>query len=100
MGPGIQAPVVSATPALLFVQWLDTQTPRPWGYLAAETLRTAYVVDWKSEGHVIAGRSPDGCAGRIAAAFLADPGRAPDARCAQGAYYTLTFVPPDRVLAP
>ena len=95
VGPSIQDPVVSDTPALLFIEWLDTQTPRTWGRLAAESLSNSHVVDWRSEGHVIAKRSPDGCAGSIAAAFVADPSTAPDASCASGPAYTLKFIGPD-----
>ena len=40
---------------------------------------------------MIASRSPDGCAGAIAAAFLDDPMTRPDVSCAQDDYYRVPF---------
>ena len=88
-------PVVSDIPALLFVEAMDIQTPRSLGLKTRETLKSSFLVEWNSEGHVIAARSPDGCAGDIAAAFLANRTREPDSTCARGSYYQLHFLMPD-----
>jgi hypothetical protein len=46
-------------------------------------------------GHVAAGHDTFGCVGDIAAAFLDNPQRKPDSRCAQNEQYKLTFVLPE-----
>ncbi|GAA4219959.1 pimeloyl-ACP methyl ester carboxylesterase [Sagittula marina] len=87
----ITAPVQSDTPVLIFSEGMDSQTPVTQGELVAETLPNSILHVWSSEGHVIASRSPDGCAGAIAAAFLDDPMTRPDVSCAQDDYYRIPF---------
>jgi hypothetical protein len=87
----MMSPVESDTPALLFLEGLDTHTAYPFGLVAAETLPNSHIVTWPSEGHVMAARSVDGCAGAIAATFLDDPAREPNIGCSQADYYTLPF---------
>ncbi|MBF9031028.1 alpha/beta fold hydrolase [Rhodobacterales bacterium HKCCE3408] len=85
------SPVVSDTPSLIFSQGLDTQTPVSFGRTTAETLANSFFLEWPSEGHVIAARSLDGCAGDIAAAFLDDPARQPSFDCAMTPRYSVPF---------
>ncbi|PZX13650.1 TAP-like protein [Palleronia aestuarii] len=87
----ITAPVESDVPVLIFSQGMDSQTPVTQGKLVAETLPNSIVHVWPSEGHVIASRSPDGCAGAIAAAFLDDPMSRPDFSCSEDDYYRVPF---------
>lgn len=96
----IMDPTVSDVPALLFVSALDIQTPRSQGLQVRETLKNSFLVEWNSEGHVIANRSMDGCAGAIAAAFLDQPTKAPDATCASGEYYQIPFLLPGQTWPP
>jgi len=93
-------PVVSDIPALLYLEGLDIQTPRAWGRLTAQGLRNSFVVEWETEGHVVGHRSPDGCAGDIAVAFLNDPRRQPNIACSRAERYRLRFVLPDEVWSP
>jgi hypothetical protein len=44
---------------------------------------------------VVSGKDYHGCAGDIAAAFLDNPVREPNASCAQGEDYRLKFVLPE-----
>ncbi|WP_417700787.1 alpha/beta fold hydrolase [Pseudophaeobacter sp.] len=87
----ITAPVESDAPVLIFSQGMDSQTPVTQGPLVAETLPNSILHVWPSEGHVIASRSPDGCAGAIAAAFLDDPMSVPDFSCSDDDYYRVPF---------
>ena len=87
----ITAPVQSDVPVLIFSEGMDSQTPVTQGSIVAETLPNSILHIWPSEGHVIASRSPDGCAGAIAAAFLDDPMTRPDVSCAQDDYYRVPF---------
>jgi pimeloyl-ACP methyl ester carboxylesterase len=87
----ITAPVESDAPVLIFSQGMDSQTPVTQGALVAETLPNSILHVWPSEGHVIASRSPDGCAGAIAAAFLDDPMSRPDFSCSSDDYYRIPF---------
>lgn len=87
----IMSPVVSDKPVLIFQEGLDSQTPFTGGAFTLETLENGFLVAWPSEGHVIASRSPDGCAGAIAAAFYDRPSRIPDITCASDPYYTIPF---------
>ena len=83
--------VESDLPTLIFQQGLDTQTPFFMGLEVAEFLSNSTLVEWPSEGHVIAARSPDGCAGDIAAAFLDTPSDPPNTTCSTGSYYQIPF---------
>lgn len=83
--------VESDTPALIFQEGLDTQTPLFMGEEVAALLPNSIFLEWPSEGHVIAARSPDGCAGDIAAAFFDAPTVAPDMSCASAPYYHVPF---------
>lgn len=83
--------VESDLPTLIFQQGLDTQTPLFMGYEVAEKLSNSTLVEWPSEGHVIAARSLDGCAGDIAAAFFDVPSETPNTSCSTGPYYTVPF---------
>tara|TARA_R100000322_G_scaffold170365_1_gene145381 strand:+ start:13587 stop:14720 length:1134 start_codon:yes stop_codon:yes gene_type:complete len=87
----MMSPVDSDTPALLFLEGLDTHTAYPFGLVAARTLPNSHNVTWPSEGHVMAARSVNGCDGAIAATFLDDPSREPDIGCSQADYDTLPF---------
>lgn len=87
----ITAPVESDAPVLIFSQGMDSQTPVTQGPLVAETLPNSILHVWPSEGHVIASRSPDGCAGAIAASFLDDPMSTPDFSCSEDDYYRVPF---------
>lgn len=87
----ITAPVESDAPVLIFSQGIDSQTPVTQGTLVAETLPNSILHVWPSEGHVIASRSPDGCAGAIAAAFLDDPMSTLDFSCSNDDYYRVPF---------
>jgi len=87
----MMSPVVSDIPALIFQEALDSQTSLSLGYKALETLENGFLLEWPSEGHVIVGRSPDGCAGAIAAAFLDRPSREPDYSCSKAPYYTIRW---------
>jgi len=93
-------PVVSDIPALLYLEGLDIDTPRAWGLLTAKGLRNSFVVEWETEGHVVGHRSPDGCAGDIAAAFLNDPRRQPNISCSRAERYRLRFVLPNEEWSP
>ncbi len=87
----MMSPVVSDIPSLIFQEELDTQTPLSLGRKTLETLENGFLLEWLSEGHVIAARSADGCAGAIAAAFLDRPAVQPDFTCASAPYYTLNW---------
>ncbi|QJF51622.1 alpha/beta fold hydrolase [Roseobacter ponti] len=87
----MMSPVVSDKPALIFQEALDSQTNLSLGYKALETLANGVLLEWGSEGHVITGRSPDGCAGAIAAAFLDRPSSPPDFSCSKAPYYKIPW---------
>ena len=87
----ITAPVESDAPVLIFSEGMDSQTPVSQGALVADTLPNSILHVWPSEGHVIASRSPDGCAGDIAAAFIDDPKSRPDFGCSTDDYYRIPF---------
>jgi pimeloyl-ACP methyl ester carboxylesterase len=90
----VMEPVVSDTPALLYLEQLDIQTPVTWGRGVAETLSNSFTVEWRNMGHIAATHDDKGCAGTIAAAFLADPATQPDISCSQTDDYRLIFVLP------
>lgn len=72
--PDEVAPVVSDVPTLLVAGEMDPLTPPAWARLASETLSRSRVVEIRGGGHTpIQDWSGDGCAMRVAAAFLADP---------------------------
>jgi pimeloyl-ACP methyl ester carboxylesterase len=87
----ITAPVQSDAPVLIFSEGMDSQTPVTQGALVAATLPNSILHIWPSEGHVIASRSQDACAGAIAAAFLDDPMSMPDVSCSEDDYYRIPF---------
>ena len=87
----MMSPVESDIPTLIFQSALDTQTPLSLGRRALETLANGQLIEWGSEGHVVAGHSPDGCAGAIAASFIEAPMQAPDAGCASSDPYRIPF---------
>ena len=91
----VAAPVMSDIPTLVFQEALDVQTPLSWAQDILATLNTGYYVEWPNAGHVVAGKDYHGCAGDIAAAFLDNPTREPNASCAQGEDYMLKFVLPE-----
>ena len=86
---------MSDIPTLVFQSALDVQTPLSWAQDILKTLKTGYYVEWSNLGHVVSGRDPQGCSGDIAAAFLDNPAREPNASCAQGEDYVLKFVLPE-----
>lgn len=90
-GTNFMSPVESDIPVLIYAQGIDTQTPLPNGALVQETLPNSFLLEWLSEGHVIAARSLDGCAGDIAASFLDAPATRPDMSCAEAEAYTIPF---------
>ena len=91
----VAAPVMSDIPTLVFQQALDVQTPLSWAQDILKTLQTGYYVEWPNMGHVAAGHDYLGCSGDIAAAFLDNPAQAPNASCAEGSEYKLSFVLPE-----
>jgi len=91
----VAAPVMSDIPTLLFQSALDVQTPLSWGQAILATLNKGYYVEWPNMGHIATGKDYHGCAGDIAAAFLDNPAREPDASCAQESDYMLKFVLPE-----
>jgi hypothetical protein len=91
----VSEPVMSDIPTLVFQQALDIQTPVSWAQDILQNLNTGYYVEWPNIGHIAIGHDMLGCAGDIAAAFLDNPERAPDSRCAQTEDYTLKFVLPE-----
>ena len=91
----VAAPVMSDIPTLVFQQALDVQTPLSWAQDILATLNTGYYVEWPNMGHVAAGHDYLGCSGDIAAAFLDNPAREPNASCAEGSDYKLKFVLPE-----
>ena len=91
----VAAPVMSDIPTLVFQSALDVQTPLSWAQAILATLNTGYYVEWPNMGHIATGKDYHGCAGDIAAAFLDNPAREPDASCAQESDYMLKFVLPE-----
>ena len=84
--------VRSDIPTLVFQQGLDTQTPASFGRIAARGLVNHFYVEWPTEGHVIAARSLDGCAGDIAASFFDNPRSQPNSQCSvEGEQYRIPF---------
>ena len=77
--PQVNAPVVSAIPALLLSGNLDPITPPAYAEQARETLSAAYSYVLPHVGHGIL-RS-DRCAVRIATSFIAEPLKEPDSSC-------------------
>ncbi len=73
------SPVISDVPTLILAGAYDTATPPSWGYLAAETLSTAYVFTFPGMGHSVLTADP--CPIEIVDRFLADPLTEPDASC-------------------
>jgi hypothetical protein len=86
---------MSDIPALIFQQALDVQTPLSWAQDILANVSTGYYVEWPNIGHVAAGHDYRGCSGDIAAAFLDNPAREPNSRCAQSDDYKLEFVLPE-----
>lgn len=76
---GINEPVKSDVPTLVFNGEFDPATPSAWGMEAAKTLSRATVVDVAVSGH---GPSRIPCGLSLVRAFLAAPDRALDTRCA------------------
>lgn len=72
-------PVESDVPALLLTGEYDPTTPPSWAYTAAETLTTAWVVEFPAYGHSVAsyGECPD----QVIRSFLRDPFSQPDTSC-------------------
>lgn len=87
----MMTPVKSVKPALIFQEGLDSQTPLTFGKKVAANLPNSFFLEWPSEGHVIATRSRDGCAGDIAAAFMDRPDQQPDFGCSEDPYYSIQF---------
>lgn len=73
------APVVSDVPTLLLAGEFDSYTPPAWARLAARTLKHSYVYELPGMGHGVGFGSR--CAREAAAAFFADPTRAPQVAC-------------------
>lgn len=73
------APVASSIPTLLYAGTLDAATPVVDAYQAMRFLPRATLVEVEGASH--APLSRDECTRGIAAAFLADPERAPDLAC-------------------
>ena len=77
--PSFFAPVASAIPTLMYAGGLDPAVPVADAYQALRFLDKATVVEVPDAAHAPMGR--DDCTRSIAAAFLADPQRAPDLAC-------------------
>ena len=88
-------PVSSDTPTLLLSGRFDPITPPTHAQRVANRLSHAYPFTFASGTHGQAFTVP--CANRMIAAFLSDPSRPPDGRCAQEA--PPVFVTPDQLLA-
>ncbi len=77
--PSIMDPVTSDVNTLLLNGQYDPITPAGYGYLAAETLSSATVVDFPNTGH---GSSTSSfCGLDMTLTFLEDPNVAPDTTC-------------------
>ncbi|HEX8458150.1 MAG TPA: alpha/beta hydrolase [Pyrinomonadaceae bacterium] len=73
------APVTSDIPTLILAGEFDSYTPPAWARLAARTLRHSYFYELPGMGHGVSFGSV--CAREAAAAFFADPARAPQVAC-------------------
>jgi len=79
LGPGVDTPVTSDVPVLLFNGQYDPITPPAFGEAAAESLSHSYLFTFPGRGH---GALPeDPCAQEIARSFLDDPGSRPKTGC-------------------
>jgi pimeloyl-ACP methyl ester carboxylesterase len=72
-------PVVSDIPTLVTVGEYDPITPPRWAYIAAETLSSSHVYEFRGTGHAAFGSSR--CALDLMVAFVENPSQAPDAAC-------------------
>lgn len=81
--PAETQPVTSTIPTLVLAGEYDPITPPSWGRLAAQTLSHSYFFELPGSGHgQLFGRHD--CAIALAASFLDDPSKAPDASCVKG----------------
>jgi len=79
LGPGVDAPVTSDVPVLLFNGQYDPITPPAFGAAAAKSLSHSILFTFPGLGH---GALPDDrCAQEIARSFLEDPSSPPEAGC-------------------
>lgn len=75
----VDDPVASDIPTLLLNGRFDPITPESYGSLAAQTLSNSYIFTFNNTGH---GAIGDECADQVMKAFVDDPSRPPDGRCA------------------
>jgi pimeloyl-ACP methyl ester carboxylesterase len=73
-------PVVSTVPTLVLAGSYDPIAPPAWGQATAKNLKKAYFFEYPGLGDAI---SMEPCPAEMMAAFLKNPGKAPDAACAR-----------------
>ncbi len=71
--------VTSAVPTLVLAGEYDPITPPGWGYLASQTLKHSYYLQFPGVGHGVS--IGDTCPYRVTQSFLKDPSIRPDIGC-------------------
>ncbi len=96
LGASADEPVTADIPTLVFSGDFDPITPPPNGEVAAATIHPSYAYDFPAYGH---GAMTSGdCPNEMIAAFVRNPGRAPDAQCIKQEASHVTFITPANTL--